>query len=177
MHASTAKEVKARRYAQHSEYRPGRASSPAQPGRCCGVNCFAIKHNGLLHKVRPVTALKLRLVSTPLRFASRPSGSRNPRYVLRPYAPAAQAKRSRGVAHGLRRTSMVSVPVPVAPAQVFWSGASRSHYVCAPAHPVGLALARPGRAGAARPPPKGVPSTPALGARFRWPAWCLCRLG
>jgi len=108
VHASTAKEVKARRYAQHSEYRPGRASSPAQPGRCCGVNCFAIKHNGLLHKVRPVTALKLRLVSTPLRFASRPSGSRNPRYVLRPYAPAACGRPSLRVAPATRLTSMIS---------------------------------------------------------------------
>ena len=56
---------------------------------------------------------------------------------------------------------MVSVPVPAAPAQVFWSGASRSHDVGTPARPVGLALARQGRAGVARPPPEGVPSTPA----------------
>lgn len=89
MPAAKAKEVKARRFAQSSEYRLGRASSPAQPGRCCGVNCVAIKHNGLLHKVWPVTALKLRLVSTPLRALA---GSRNPRYVLRPYAPAARSQ-------------------------------------------------------------------------------------
>lgn len=86
MRASKAKEVKARRYAQSSENSAKPASSRLCAGRCCGVNCFAIKHNGLLHKVRPVTALKLRLVATPLRFASRPCGFAQPPLCLAPLA-------------------------------------------------------------------------------------------
>ena len=62
-----------------------------EPGRTlavpAGLLACASKHNGLLHEVWPVVRCAL-LVSTPLRCASRPSGSRNPRYVLRPSAPA-----------------------------------------------------------------------------------------
>ena len=54
--------------AQDGEYRPGRASSPARPGQGCGVSWLApTQHNGLFGKVRPVAALKLRLVAAPLR--------------------------------------------------------------------------------------------------------------
>ena len=54
-----------------------RASSPPCLGRRCGVNCCAIQHNGLLH-ARPAVVRRL----TPAGHA------RNPRYVLRPAAPA-----------------------------------------------------------------------------------------
>ena len=151
---SKAQEVKARRFAQRWEDRLDRASSPAQPGRCCGVNCCAIKHNGLLHKVWPVTALKLRLVSTPLRFASRPSGSRNPRYVLRPLRTC-----------GVRPVARQAVATSHTPdshgqcARACGTGTGVSvrrfaqHDVLAPAHPVGLALAapRPRRCGPSTP--------------------------
>ena len=50
-----------------------RALSPPVLGSRCGVNCFAIQHNGLLH-ARPAVVRKL----TPAGHA------RNPRYVLRP---------------------------------------------------------------------------------------------
>jgi hypothetical protein len=154
--------VKARRFAQSSENSAKPASSRLCTGRCCGVNCFAIKHNGLLHKVRPVTALKLRLVSTPLRALA---GSRNPRYVLRPLRPC-------GV-RPVARQAVATSHTPDSHGQCACAcgtgtGVSVRRFaqslVCAPAHPVGLALARPGRAGAARPPPKGVPSTPAQGS-------------
>ena len=84
--AENMREVKARRYAQSSENSAKPASSRLCTGRCCGVNCFAIKHNGLLHKVRPVTALKLRLVSTPLRLRFAPFGFAQPPLCLAPLA-------------------------------------------------------------------------------------------
>lgn len=62
-----------------------------EPGRtlagATGLLACASKHNGLLHKATPFTR-GARSAGWPLRCASRPSGSRNPRYVLRPSAPA-----------------------------------------------------------------------------------------
>ena len=128
--------VKARRVPRRATYgRPVRASSPARPGRDCGVNCCAIKHNGLLHKVRPVTALKLRLVATPLRCASRPCGFAQPPLCLAPLRPARVACCSLRVAtnhtpdiHGVCGHGK---PSP----QAFWPGASRSITSARPAHP------------------------------------------
>lgn len=60
---------------------------PSPAWQCCGVSCFATQHNGLLGKVRPVAALKLRLVSTPLRpQALRPGGFTQPPLCLAPLA-------------------------------------------------------------------------------------------
>jgi len=146
------------RAAQSWEYRLCRASSPAQPGRCCGVNCYAIKHNGLLHEVLPVTALKLRLVATPLRCATRPAGSRNPRYVLRPLRPARVARRSLRVAPS--HTPDIHWPAcPCLRHRHRCSGqALRAVRGVGPAHPLGPGAYAPlARAGQGPSAPKGLP--------------------
>ncbi len=51
--ASTAG-TEVRRWRAGWEYKARRALSPPVLGRRCGVNCFAIQHNGLLHAVPPV---------------------------------------------------------------------------------------------------------------------------
>ena len=135
--------------AQDGEYRPGRASSPARPGQGCGVSWLApTQHNGLFGKVRPVAALKLRLVAAPLRaqpFA--PFGFTKPPLCLAPLRPARAAWRTCAKPHAgshwparyrLRRNR-----------RGFCPGAGARSVELAPAHPVGpgacAPLARAGR--------------------------------
>ena len=68
--------------------RPVRASSPAQPGRCCGVTLLRkINITGCLAKCAQSLRLQLRLVSTPLRpQALRPCGFTKPPLCLAPLA-------------------------------------------------------------------------------------------
>ena len=59
-----------------------------EPGRslavAAGLLACASKHNGLLH----VSVASRSLRSLGVHTAARPAGARNPRYVLRPFAPA-----------------------------------------------------------------------------------------
>ncbi len=123
----------------------------------------AIQHNGLFGKVAAVTALKLRLVRLPLRALA---GLPNPRYVLRPLRPARVAHCSLRVATSHPPGSHWCVWSRLVPSpQGFWSGAlPRSRWCWPPPTPAGPgAVASRPRRWVARPPPKGAPSTPALG--------------
>lgn len=108
-YASVVRGCKARRTRAGLRGRPARASSPAVPGCRCGVSWLApTQHNGLFGKVAAVAALKLRLVQPPLRLRLRAlSGLPNPRYVLRPAAPAKPAASSRAVAASRHCTGSV----------------------------------------------------------------------
>ena len=124
----------------------------------------AIQHNGLFGKVRPVAALKLRLVAAPLRaqpFA--PFGFTKPQLCLAPLRPARAAWRTCAKPHAgshwparyrLRRNR-----------RGFCPGAGARSVELAPAHPVGpgacAPLARAGRWPVR--PPRGLPPPPALG--------------
>ena len=72
-----------------SQAEPGIEPAPPWQGLRGKSPCGTIKHNGLLHKVRPVTALKLRLVSTPLRLRFAPFGFAQPPLCLAPLRPCA----------------------------------------------------------------------------------------
>ena len=111
-----------------------------EPGRslavAAGLLACASKHNGLL---RPSVASRS-LRSLGVHTAARPSGWHNPRYVLRPFAPA------RGI-------SLQLVPRPI-PKHVL-AMASPS-----PQKTTARRCARPLMVGPARPPsaPEGLPS-------------------
>jgi hypothetical protein len=118
--------AKIRRLRAELEYKARRAFSPPVLGSRCGVNCFAIQHNGLLH-ARPAVVRKL----TPAGHA------RNPRYVLRPSAPARpKLVRLRRKDHGQARCARSHGVAPARP----------------PSAPQGGSLAAVRHRGAARPP-------------------------
>ena len=128
----------------------------------------AIQHNGLFGKVRPVAALKLRLVAAPLRarpFA--PFGFTKPPLCLAPLRPARAAWRTCAMPHA--EQPLASVPVPAAPAQGVPVRRCARSVELAPAHPVGPGALR------LWPAPGGGPSAPQGGSLHprRWSAVAL----
>lgn len=128
----------------------------------------AIQHNGLLHVAWPVAALKLRLVAPP---HATPVMS----CALTSFLPCAC-----GMAHlrqATRGQPLASVPVPAAPAQGVLVRRWRAVRGVGPRPPCGARRLRAfgPRREVARPPPKGAPSTPGAGVRWRWQARSLWR--
>ena len=106
-----------------------------------------------------VTTLALRLVLPPLRALA---GLPNSRYVLRPNAVQRKAQAC-GLAARLAPKPCLAVKPSVAArcaaTGVAVSALSRKSHEMPPPTPKAWRLQRPGRAGVARPPPKGAPST------------------
>lgn len=169
--AVSTRAVNARRVPRRTGLQAVAGVEPSPAWQGCGVSCCATKHNGLFGKVTAVTALKLRLVRLPLRpRALRPSGLPNPRYVLRPLPCARGTSLTACSAKPHAGQPLASVPVPAAPAQVFWSGAARGLW-CWPRPPVvGQALCAFGPRRVRPVRPQGAPSCPAR----RWVGCLRC---
>lgn len=140
----------------------------------------AIQHNGLFGKVRPVAALKLRLVAAPLR--AQPFAPwrvyQTPVMSCAPTPCACGMAHLRQAARGQPLASAVSAaPKPQRVLARRW----RAVRGVGPRPPCGARRLRAfgPRREVARPPPKGAPSTPGAGVRWRWrwrwQARCLCR--
>lgn len=109
-----------------------------------------------------VTTLALRLVLPPLHCVTRPSGFTKLPLCLAPQRRAAQGTGLRAKARLAPKPCLavkLSVAARCAAAGVSVSALARSHHEMPPPTPRAWRLQRPGRAGVARPPPKGAPST------------------
>ena len=143
----------------------GHRARPSLAGRRGKLARGPTQHNGLLHVARPVAALKLRLVATlhatpvmscahlPCACGQLLTACSNTPHAQQPLVCAVTAGAVTAECSGQARAAQL--------------------HVLAPAHPVGLALARTGRAGVARPPP--TPDGGAYGTgvpchRRRWGA-------
>jgi len=116
--------------------RPGRALSPPVPGSRCGVNCFAIQHNGLLHArpaFRSPSSLPPGMRATPVMSCAPPRLRGHRLGVPSPCPPNTEA------------CAAMASPSP----QGSWSGALRAQSSSwpPPAH---------------HPPPEGAPWLPPL---------------
>ena len=126
-----------------------------EPGRtlavAAGLLACASKHNGLLHVSVASRSLCSLCVHTAAAVALRPSGARNPRYVLRPAAPA----RGISAAHAAPNTK-ACVGHGFAIATGDHSQALRAVLMVGPARPPSAPKGLP----SVRPPPRELPPLP-----------------